>query len=47
MNKYREIIRLQGLRFSERNIAQSCNVTRKTVSKVLHIIDRVETFMCA
>ena len=35
MTKYREILRLQSLRFSERNIAQSAGVSRNTVSKVL------------
>ena len=35
MTKYREIIRLKGLNFSERNIALSCSVSRNTVSKVL------------
>jgi transposase len=35
MTKYREIIRLKSLGFSERNIALSCNVSRNTVAKVL------------
>ena len=35
MTKYREIIRLSSLKFSERNIALSCSVSRNTVSKVL------------
>ena len=35
MTKYREIIRLNGLGFSARNIALSCNVSRNTVAKVL------------
>ena len=35
MTKYREILRLQRLGFSERNIAQSCGVSRNTVAKVL------------
>ena len=35
MTKYREIIRLHSLNFSERNIALSCSVSRNTVSKVL------------
>ncbi|MCK9445231.1 MAG: IS21 family transposase [Tissierellaceae bacterium] len=34
MTKYREIIRLKSLNFSQRNIALSCNVSRNTVSKV-------------
>lgn len=35
MTKYREILRLYALRFSERNIAHSCGVSRNTVSKVI------------
>ncbi len=35
MTRYREIIRLSSLKFSERNIALSCSVSRNTVSKVL------------
>jgi len=35
MTKYREIIRLKSLGFSERNIALSCAISRNTVSKVL------------
>ncbi len=35
MTKYREILRLFSLGFSERNIALSCSVSRNTVSKVL------------
>ena len=35
MTKYREIIRLNSLGFSGRNIALTCNVSRNTVSKVL------------
>ena len=34
MTKYREILRLKSLGFSERNIAQSCSVSRNTVTKV-------------
>lgn len=34
MTKYREIIRLKSLNFSERNIALSCS-RRYTVSKIL------------
>ena len=34
MTKYREIIRLSGLNFSERSIALSCSASRNTVSKV-------------
>ncbi len=35
MTKYREILRLKNLGFSERSIAQSCGVARNTVAKVL------------
>ena len=35
MTKYREIIRLHSLMISERTIAESCGVSRNTVSKVL------------
>ena len=35
MTKYREILRLKGLEFSERAIANTCHVSRNTVSKVL------------
>ncbi|MDD3339251.1 MAG: IS21 family transposase [Lachnospiraceae bacterium] len=41
MTKYRDIIRLKSLRFSERNIARSCNVSRNTVSKVLSKADEM------
>ena len=34
MTKYREIIRLTGLEFSQRNIMASCGVSQKTVVKV-------------
>lgn len=35
MTKYREILRLHSMDFSERNIARSCSVSRNTVSKVI------------
>ena len=35
MTKYREILRLKNLDFSERNIALSCIVSRNTVSRVV------------
>ena len=35
MTKYREILRLKSLGFSERNIAHSCGVSRNTVAKVI------------
>ncbi len=34
MTKYREILRLKSLGFSERSIAHSCGVSRNTVAKV-------------
>ena len=34
MTKYREILRLKSLGFSDRNIAHSCGVFRNTVAKV-------------
>lgn len=36
MTKYREIIRLTCLGFTQRNIMQSCDVAQKTVVKVQH-----------
>ena len=35
MTKYREILRLKSLGFSERNIVLSCTVSRNNVSKVV------------
>ena len=35
MTKYREILLLKSLGFSERNIAHSCGVSRNTVAKVV------------
>ena len=35
MTKYREILRLSGLGLSQHNIADSCNVSKKTVNRVL------------
>ena len=35
MTKYREILRLSDLGISQANIAYSCNVSKKTVCKVL------------
>ena len=35
MTKYREILRLDALGFSKRNIALSCSVSRNTVARVL------------
>lgn len=41
MTKYREIIKLHSLNFSERNMALSCCVSRNTVSKVLKKSDEM------
>lgn len=41
MTKYREIIRLKSLNFSERNIALSCSVSRNTVSKICKRADEM------
>ena len=35
MTKYREILRLSSLGLSQQNIAYSCNVSKKTVNRVL------------
>ena len=35
MTKYREILRLHSLGFSQQNIAYSSNVSRETVNKVI------------
>lgn len=35
MTKYREILRLKSLELSQQNIADSCNVSKKTVNRVL------------
>ena len=39
MSKNREFLRLHALKFSERNIALSCSVSRSTVSKVIKAAD--------
>lgn len=39
MTKYREILRLHALKFSERNIALSRSVSRNTVSKGIKAAD--------
>ena len=41
MTKYREILRLRSLGFSNRNIALSCGVSRNTVSRVLERADEL------
>ena len=35
MTKYREILRLSGLGLSQQNIADSCNVSKKMVNRIL------------
>lgn len=35
MTKYREILRLNSMGFSQRNIATTCQCSRNTVAKVL------------
>lgn len=35
MTTYREILILSGLGLSQQNIADSCNVSKKTVNRVL------------
>ena len=42
MTKYREILRLRSLEFSERNIARSAGVSRNTVKKVLARADELD-----
>ena len=39
MTKYREILRLKSLGFSERNIAQSAGVSRNTDEELLEDVD--------
>ena len=41
MTKYREILRLKSLGFSDRNIASSCGVSRNTVAKVTKRADEL------
>jgi DNA-binding transcriptional regulator LsrR (DeoR family) len=36
MTKYREILRLHSLGFSQQNIAYSSNVSKKTVNRVIN-----------
>ncbi len=42
MTKYREILRLHSLGFTQRNIVQSCGVSQKTVVKVLRRAKELE-----
>ena len=41
MTKYREILRLKNLGFSDRNIARSCSVSRNTVKRVIDRADEL------
>lgn len=41
MTKYREILRLKSLGFSERNITQSCGLSRNTVSRFLKKVSKI------
>lgn len=41
MTKYREILRLKNLGFSDRNIARSCSVSRNTVRRVIDRADEL------
>ena len=41
MTKYREILRLKSLGFSDRNIARSCSVSRNTVKRVVDKADEM------
>ena len=41
MTKYREILRLKSLGFSDRNIARSCYVSRNTVRRVIDRADEL------
>ena len=42
MTKYREILRLSGLGLSQQNIADSCNVSKKTVNCVLKLAKELD-----
>lgn len=47
MTKYREIIRLTGLGFSQRNIMASCGVSQKTVVKVQKTCQRTKYLLAS
>lgn len=47
MTKYREILRLKSLNFSQQNIAHSCNVSKKTVIHVLKCATEFRYFLAA
>ena len=42
MTKYREILRLKSLELSQQSIADSCNVSKKTVNRVLKRAEELE-----
>lgn len=42
MTKYREILRLSSLNLSQQNIADSCNVSKKTVNRVLKRVKELD-----
>jgi transcriptional regulator with XRE-family HTH domain len=44
MTKYREILRLHSLGLSQKDIAGSCNVSKKTVNKVLKAAEEKNIF---
>jgi transposase len=44
MTKYREILRLCSLEFSQQNIAYSCNVSKKTVNRVIKRANELNVF---
>ena len=44
MTKYREILRLKSLNLSQQNIAHSCNVSKKTVNRVLKRAEELGIF---
>ena len=44
MTKYREILRLHSLGFSQQNIAYSCSVSKKTVNRVINKAEELNIF---
>jgi DNA-directed RNA polymerase specialized sigma subunit, sigma24 homolog len=44
MTKYREILRLHSLGFSQQNIAYSSNVSKKTVNRVINRAKELKLF---
>ena len=47
MTKYREILRLKSLGLSQQSIADSCNVSKKTVNRVLKRSKGIKYFLAA